>query len=274
MCDGWCKCRASGTRTRPPRRRASTRSKTSSPTSSSRSLTSRSTRRAIQSCTAFCNRWSDSTVRGTRRTGTTWLTAAAANAGVDDESKPEHRFAKRFPPPAEWVSAKNPPYSYWAFYLQQNLRSLNELRQERGMSTFAYRPHWCVVVRCARARTRATHAPATQRRSRRSRALADCVFGRQRHQPRHRAAQSAVARVPLLHRADWHGALAALEQRALHRLPQKSVLQVLSARPQRLAVDRRPAAVSLHARAAHRRIQHCGASVEALDCRSNGNCTQ
>jgi len=35
---------------------------------------------------------------------------------VDDESKPEKRLPK-YPPPKEWTSVHNPPYSYYCYYL-------------------------------------------------------------------------------------------------------------------------------------------------------------
>lgn len=35
---------------------------------------------------------------------------------VDDESKPEKRLP-RYPPPKEWNTAHNPPYSYYLYYL-------------------------------------------------------------------------------------------------------------------------------------------------------------
>ena len=60
---------------------------------------------------------------------------------VDDESTPEHKFMKRFSVPADWTSMRNPPYSYWAYYIQANLRSLNVLRARRGFSLFSFRPH-------------------------------------------------------------------------------------------------------------------------------------
>ncbi len=60
---------------------------------------------------------------------------------VDDESQPEYKFMQRFSTPDAWVSDKNPPYTYYTFYLQQNLRSLNALRAARGMNQFSFRPH-------------------------------------------------------------------------------------------------------------------------------------
>ena len=35
---------------------------------------------------------------------------------VDDESKPEKRLP-RYPPPKDWTTAHNPPYSYYLYYL-------------------------------------------------------------------------------------------------------------------------------------------------------------
>lgn len=60
---------------------------------------------------------------------------------VDDESKPEIQFHHKFSTPEMWTSHKNPPYSYWSFYLYANIRSLNALRSERGLNTFTFRPH-------------------------------------------------------------------------------------------------------------------------------------
>jgi adenosine deaminase len=173
---------------------------------------------------------------------------------VDDESQPEHRFMQRFSTPSDWVSDKNPPYTYYTFYLQQNLRSLNVLRAARGMSVIQFRPH---------------AGEAGDREH-----LISAYHVRQLDQPRHRAAQLPAARVPVLPVADRHRHVAALEQRALLRLPQESVLQVLPARPQHLAVDRRPAAVSLHARAADRGVLDRGAGVEAEHGRPDGDCAQ
>lgn len=60
---------------------------------------------------------------------------------VDDESKQELARDAEVPHPSEWDLPFNPPYYYWIYYLSANLRSLNQLRQERGMSTFSFRPH-------------------------------------------------------------------------------------------------------------------------------------
>ena len=49
---------------------------------------------------------------------------------VDDESKPEKRLP-RYPPPKEWNTAHNPPYSYYLYYLYVT----NSLRSQHTMAT-------------------------------------------------------------------------------------------------------------------------------------------
>ena len=49
---------------------------------------------------------------------------------VDDESKPEHiLFDKNTPPPHEWTSSENPPYSYYLYYMYANIVVLNSFRR-------------------------------------------------------------------------------------------------------------------------------------------------
>lgn len=60
---------------------------------------------------------------------------------VDDESKVERRFWKKFPLPKDWDNMNNPPYSYWIYYLFANIASLNVWRKQRGFNTFLLRPH-------------------------------------------------------------------------------------------------------------------------------------
>ncbi|XP_053108282.1 AMP deaminase 3 isoform X3 [Hemicordylus capensis] len=61
---------------------------------------------------------------------------------VDDESKhSDHMFSEKSPNPDIWTSEKNPPYSYYLYYMYANIMVLNNLRKERGMSTFLFRPH-------------------------------------------------------------------------------------------------------------------------------------
>ena len=60
---------------------------------------------------------------------------------VDDESKPERRFYRKYPIPTEWNTKQNPPYSYWIYFMFANIASLNNWRKQRGFNTFALRPH-------------------------------------------------------------------------------------------------------------------------------------
>ena len=60
---------------------------------------------------------------------------------VDDESKPERRPSKHMPEPRDWELKHNPAYSYYAYYIYANLYTLNKLREDRGLNTFAMRPH-------------------------------------------------------------------------------------------------------------------------------------
>ncbi|KAH0620889.1 hypothetical protein JD844_021769 [Phrynosoma platyrhinos] len=61
---------------------------------------------------------------------------------VDDESKhSDHMFSDKSPNPDIWTSETNPPYSYYLYYMYANIMVLNNLRKERGMSTFLFRPH-------------------------------------------------------------------------------------------------------------------------------------
>ncbi|THH16717.1 hypothetical protein EW146_g3968 [Bondarzewia mesenterica] len=60
---------------------------------------------------------------------------------VDDESKPERRYHKKFPYPRLWNFRQSPPYSYWVYYMFANMTSLNNWRRTRGFNTFVFRPH-------------------------------------------------------------------------------------------------------------------------------------
>ncbi|AET39192.1 AMP deaminase Ecym_4113 [Eremothecium cymbalariae DBVPG len=60
---------------------------------------------------------------------------------VDDESKVDRRFYKKFPKPSLWDSAENPPYSYYLYYLYASMASLNQWRATRGFNTLVLRPH-------------------------------------------------------------------------------------------------------------------------------------
>ncbi len=61
---------------------------------------------------------------------------------VDDESKPERDiFNMKTPLPEKWSSNENPPYVYYIYYMYANILALNNLRRERDMNTFNFRPH-------------------------------------------------------------------------------------------------------------------------------------
>ncbi|XP_060628557.2 AMP deaminase 1 isoform X2 [Anolis sagrei] len=61
---------------------------------------------------------------------------------VDDESKHSgHMFCTKSPKPNEWSHEKNPSYTYYVYYMYANIMVLNNLRRERGMNTFLFRPH-------------------------------------------------------------------------------------------------------------------------------------
>ncbi|CCH60005.1 hypothetical protein TBLA_0C01920 [Henningerozyma blattae CBS 6284] len=60
---------------------------------------------------------------------------------VDDESKVDRRFHKKYPIPSLWESSQNPPYSYYLYYLYSNLAYLNQWRAKRGFNTLVLRPH-------------------------------------------------------------------------------------------------------------------------------------
>ncbi|PWN29075.1 hypothetical protein BDZ90DRAFT_226326 [Jaminaea rosea] len=60
---------------------------------------------------------------------------------VDDESKVERRFHRKFPTPSKWDHKESPPYNYWIYYMFANIASLNHMRRERGFNTFVLRPH-------------------------------------------------------------------------------------------------------------------------------------
>ncbi|XP_069098253.1 AMP deaminase 1 [Pleurodeles waltl] len=61
---------------------------------------------------------------------------------VDDESKHSgHMFTEDSPKPQHWNIERSPTYSYYIFYMYANITVLNNLRRERGMNTFLFRPH-------------------------------------------------------------------------------------------------------------------------------------
>jgi AMP deaminase len=60
---------------------------------------------------------------------------------VDDESKTERRFVKKYPVPSEWATKEAPVYTYWIYHFFANMASLNVWRKQRGFNTFVLRPH-------------------------------------------------------------------------------------------------------------------------------------
>ncbi|CCK68781.1 AMP deaminase KNAG_0B03390 [Huiozyma naganishii CBS 8797] len=60
---------------------------------------------------------------------------------VDDESKVDRRFHKKYPKPSLWDAAQNPPYSYYLYCLYSSMASLNQWRAKRGFPTLVLRPH-------------------------------------------------------------------------------------------------------------------------------------
>lgn len=60
---------------------------------------------------------------------------------VDDESKVDRRFHRKYPIPSLWETSQNPPYSYYLYYLYSSMASLNQWRAKRGFNTLVLRPH-------------------------------------------------------------------------------------------------------------------------------------
>ncbi|CAI4048045.1 hypothetical protein N7582_004280 [Saccharomyces uvarum] len=60
---------------------------------------------------------------------------------VDDESKVDRRFHRKYPKPSLWEAPQNPPYSYYLYYLYSSVASLNQWRAKRGFNTLVLRPH-------------------------------------------------------------------------------------------------------------------------------------
>ncbi|XP_063064756.1 AMP deaminase 1 isoform X2 [Engraulis encrasicolus] len=71
-----------------------------------------------------------------------FLKHVTAFDSVDDESKHSgHMFSTKSPKPEEWDIAKNPSYTYYIYYMYANIAYINQLRKQRGMNTFQFRPH-------------------------------------------------------------------------------------------------------------------------------------
>jgi len=71
-----------------------------------------------------------------------FLRHVTAFDSVDDESKHSgHMFCTKSPKPDEWDIVKNPSYTYYIYYMYANIAYINQLRKQRGMNTFQFRPH-------------------------------------------------------------------------------------------------------------------------------------
>ncbi|SBT41118.1 AMP deaminase, putative [Plasmodium ovale wallikeri] len=62
---------------------------------------------------------------------------------VDDESAISKYTMKggELPTPDKYTSENNPPYSYYAYYMYVNIRTLNEFLTSRNLRPMAFRPH-------------------------------------------------------------------------------------------------------------------------------------
>jgi AMP deaminase len=70
------------------------------------------------------------------------LSHIGAFDSVDDESVyDELLLLPTTTSPFEFNKKENPPYSYWCFYMAMNLKTLNRLREKRGLNTFWFKPH-------------------------------------------------------------------------------------------------------------------------------------
>lgn len=74
-----------------------------------------------------------------------FLTLISGFDSVDDESRSElpkeRTFSSRDKSPDQWDISDNPSYKYYNYFIQSNLRVLNQLRAALGLNQFNYRPH-------------------------------------------------------------------------------------------------------------------------------------
>ena len=70
-----------------------------------------------------------------------FLNLVVAFDSFDDESNPELMKNTNYPTPSSWNNNNNPPYIYYMYFMWINIYKLNKLREERGLNTFAFRPH-------------------------------------------------------------------------------------------------------------------------------------
>ena len=69
------------------------------------------------------------------------LSNIGAVDSVDDESVFDPLLLEPFVKPALYTTQENPPYSYWCYYMANNLQTLNRLRESKGMNTILFKPH-------------------------------------------------------------------------------------------------------------------------------------
>lgn len=61
---------------------------------------------------------------------------------MDDESLYEYFSISDLKTiPKDWNNDRNPPYTYWIYYIYANIFTLNAIRKTRGLNTFKFRPH-------------------------------------------------------------------------------------------------------------------------------------
>lgn len=71
-----------------------------------------------------------------------FLQYVVAFDSIEDESKAENPLiSSTMSLPENWTVEDNPPYAYYIFFMYSNLTVLNNFRHERGLNTFALRPH-------------------------------------------------------------------------------------------------------------------------------------
>ena len=113
---------------------------------------------------------------------------------VDDESKPEKRAYKTYPPPMKWTSQYNPPYSYYIYYLFANMSTLNFFRKARGFSIFNDLLKFRYVC-----------SQTARRRSRRYRSSNCCISNFSLNFARNPSEKSSCFAVLVLSRTNWCG---------------------------------------------------------------------
>lgn len=60
---------------------------------------------------------------------------------VDDESLPEPTYSSDMLPASQYRSFQNPPYVYFLLHIFYRIQVINDIRRERKLTTFAFRPH-------------------------------------------------------------------------------------------------------------------------------------